>query len=98
MRKPGNQTRILLTNVKQLELLLTRQQDLELAPDGLDEPGGHRGVPRRGAPHRVEHAVDQLHAQQGLRLLELTGLHDAEAVLTPPHLHGASIARGRRPR
>ena len=30
MRKPGSQPRILLTNVKQLELLLTRQQDLEL--------------------------------------------------------------------
>lgn len=30
MRKPGQPPRILLTNVKQLELLLTRQQDLEL--------------------------------------------------------------------
>lgn len=30
MRKPGNQPRILLTNVKQLELLLTRQRDVEL--------------------------------------------------------------------
>ena len=30
MRSPGRQPRILLTNVKQLELLLTRQQDIEL--------------------------------------------------------------------
>ena len=30
MRTPGRQPRILLTNVKQLELLLTRQQDIEL--------------------------------------------------------------------
>ena len=30
MRMQGNQPRILLTNVKQLELLLTRQQDIEL--------------------------------------------------------------------
>lgn len=30
MRKPGCQPRILLTNVKQLELLLTRQRDVEL--------------------------------------------------------------------
>lgn len=30
MRKPGGQPRILLTNVKQLELLLTRQRDVEL--------------------------------------------------------------------
>jgi len=30
MRKPGEQPRILLTNVKQLELLLTRQADVEL--------------------------------------------------------------------
>ena len=30
MRTPGSQPRILLTNVKQLELLLTRQQDVEL--------------------------------------------------------------------
>ncbi|NLH74834.1 MAG: DEAD/DEAH box helicase, partial [Verrucomicrobia bacterium] len=30
MRTPGKQPRILLTNVKQLELLLTRQQDVEL--------------------------------------------------------------------
>ncbi|MFN9038686.1 MAG: hypothetical protein ACK5YO_20475, partial [Planctomyces sp.] len=30
MRSPGGQPRILLTNVKQLELLLTRQRDVEL--------------------------------------------------------------------
>lgn len=30
MRKAGSQPRILLTNVKQLELLLTRQKDVEL--------------------------------------------------------------------
>lgn len=30
MRSPGHQPRILLTNVKQLELLLTRQKDVEL--------------------------------------------------------------------
>jgi hypothetical protein len=30
MRKPGKQPRILLTNVKQLELLLTRERDVEL--------------------------------------------------------------------
>jgi hypothetical protein len=30
MRRPGGQPRILLTNVKQLELLLTRQRDVEL--------------------------------------------------------------------
>ncbi|MGV2335351.1 MAG UNVERIFIED_CONTAM: hypothetical protein LVR18_14960 [Planctomycetaceae bacterium] len=30
MRRPGGQPRILLTNVKQLELLLTRQRDIEL--------------------------------------------------------------------
>jgi len=30
MREPGKQPRILLTNVKQLELLLTRQRDVEL--------------------------------------------------------------------
>ncbi len=30
MRTPGGQPRILLTNVKQLELLLTRQRDVEL--------------------------------------------------------------------
>ena len=30
MRRPGGQPRILLTNVKQLELLLTRQHDVEL--------------------------------------------------------------------
>lgn len=33
MRTPGQQPRILLTNVKQLELLLTRQQDVELFAD-----------------------------------------------------------------
>ena len=33
MRSPGGQPRILLTNVKQLELLLTRQQDVELFAD-----------------------------------------------------------------
>ncbi len=33
MRTPGEQPRILLTNVKQLELLLTRQQDIELFAD-----------------------------------------------------------------
>ncbi len=33
MRRPGKQPRILLTNVKQLELLLTRQQDAELFGD-----------------------------------------------------------------
>lgn len=37
MRMPGNQPRILLTNVKQLELLLTRQQDLELFDNALLE-------------------------------------------------------------
>lgn len=30
MRTPGQQPRILLTNVKQLDLLLTRQKDVEL--------------------------------------------------------------------
>ena len=34
MRTPGRQPRILLTNVKQLELLLTRQQDIQLFADG----------------------------------------------------------------
>ncbi len=33
MRKAGHQPRILLTNVKQLELLLTRQRDVELFAD-----------------------------------------------------------------
>ncbi len=33
MRQPGKQPRILLTNVKQLELLLTRQRDVELFAD-----------------------------------------------------------------
>ena len=33
MRIPGNQPRILLTNVKQLELLLTRQRDVDLFAD-----------------------------------------------------------------
>ena len=33
MRTPGRQPRILLTNVKQLELLLTRQQDISLFAD-----------------------------------------------------------------
>ena len=33
MRKAGRQPRILLTNVKQLELLLTRQRDVELFTD-----------------------------------------------------------------
>ncbi|MBU1700460.1 MAG: DEAD/DEAH box helicase [Candidatus Eisenbacteria bacterium] len=33
MRKPGGQPRILLTNVNQLELLLTRQRDVELFAD-----------------------------------------------------------------
>ena len=33
MRTPGRQPRILLTNVKQLELLLTRQQDIQLFAD-----------------------------------------------------------------
>ncbi|HUE97252.1 MAG TPA: DEAD/DEAH box helicase, partial [Longimicrobiaceae bacterium] len=33
MRTPGRQPRILLTNVKQLELLLTRQRDVELFRD-----------------------------------------------------------------
>ncbi len=33
MRKPGQQPRILLTNVKQMELLLTRQKDIELFTD-----------------------------------------------------------------
>ena len=33
MRTPGRQPRILLTNVKQLELLLTRQQDVGLFAD-----------------------------------------------------------------
>ena len=33
MRRPGGQPRILLTNVKQLELLLTRQRDVELFAD-----------------------------------------------------------------
>src|SRR3990172_1331235 len=33
MRTPGRQPRILLTNVKQLELLLTRQQDVSLFTD-----------------------------------------------------------------
>ena len=33
MRTPGRQPRILLTNVKQLELLLTRQQDIALFAD-----------------------------------------------------------------
>ena len=33
MRTPGRQPRILLTNVKQLELLLTRQQDADLFTD-----------------------------------------------------------------
>ena len=35
MRTPGRQPRILLTNVKQLELLLTRQQDVELFSGAL---------------------------------------------------------------
>ena len=35
MRTPGKQPRILLTNVKQLELLLTRHQDVELFADAL---------------------------------------------------------------
>jgi ATP-dependent helicase YprA (DUF1998 family)/SOS-response transcriptional repressor LexA len=33
MRRPGGQPRILLTNVKQLELLLTRQRDVDLFAD-----------------------------------------------------------------
>ena len=33
MRKAGHQPRILLTNVKQLERLLTRQRDVELFTD-----------------------------------------------------------------
>ena len=35
MRTPGRQPRILLTNVKQLELLLTRQRDVELFENAL---------------------------------------------------------------
>ena len=35
MRKPGQMPRILLTNVKQLELLLTRQRDIELFDQAL---------------------------------------------------------------
>lgn len=37
MRRPGGAPRILLTNVKQLELLLTRQKDVELFDDALLE-------------------------------------------------------------
>lgn len=37
MRTPGRQPRILVTNVKQLELLLTRQADVELFDDALLE-------------------------------------------------------------
>lgn len=37
MREPGQQPHILLTNVKQLELLLTRQQDLDLFDNALLE-------------------------------------------------------------
>ena len=50
MRKPGNQPRILLTNVKQLELLLTRQQDAELFAGAtldylvVDEAHTYRGA------------------------------------------------------
>ena len=36
MRTPGRQPQILLTNVKQLELLLTRQQDVSLFADARD--------------------------------------------------------------
>ena len=43
MRTPGRQPRILLTNVKQLELLLTRQQDVEPFADPKVSPS--RGAP-----------------------------------------------------
>lgn len=50
MRKPGGQPRILLTNVKQLELLLTRGKDMELFADAplkflvFDEAHTFRGA------------------------------------------------------
>ena len=65
MRSRGRQPRILLTNVKQLELLLTRQQDVELFAGArldflvFDEAhtftgalGGGSGLPHP-APSRV---------------------------------------------
>ena len=45
MRTPGRQPRILLTNVKQLELLLTRQRDVELFAGCAPRlPGLRRGA------------------------------------------------------
>src|SRR6185436_8267507 len=35
IRTPGQQPRVLLTNVKQLELLLTRQSDIELFDNAM---------------------------------------------------------------
>ncbi len=56
MRTPGQQPRILLTNVKQLELLLTRQRDVELFDGATPRlPGLRRGPHlqrRRRAPRR----------------------------------------------
>ena len=42
MRTAGRQPRILLTNVKQLELLLTRQQDIQLFSDARSGLSGFR--------------------------------------------------------
>jgi ATP-dependent helicase YprA (DUF1998 family) len=59
MRKPGKQPCILLTNVKQLELLLTRERDVELfagarldfgMPNGLFRPFRTK-TPMRSLPH-----------------------------------------------
>lgn len=47
MRTPGRPPRILLTNVKQLELLLTRQQDIELFSWGGQSVLVRRGVRMR---------------------------------------------------
>lgn len=45
MRTPGKQPRILLTNVKQLELLLTRQIDNELPLPSQQVSPGHANPP-----------------------------------------------------
>jgi len=85
MRAPGHQPRILLTNVKQLELLLTRQRDVELF-DGaqlhylvFDETHTNRGI--QGAETAC--LIRRLRAYCGRDVLETACIGTSATIADP---------------
>lgn len=98
MRKPGGQPRILLTNVKQLELLLTRGKDIELFADAplqflvFDEAHTFRGA--QGAETAC--LIRRLRTFCGRRPDEVTCIATSATMADPEHGPAAAASFAHR--